>query len=292
MDWISKCLQSVSGFQVIVVDNNSDDGTKKFIKNNYPEVQLIEQAKNIGFGQANNIGISQALTNGAKHVFLLNQDAWVLEECLGNLVELQNKNPEFGILSPVHLNAKKDKMDALFSQHVSFQYNPYFFSDMVLKSEQKELYEFPFINAAAWLISKECIENVGGFDPIFFHYGEDINYCSRARYHGFKIGLGVNNFIVHDREERKHQIENFTRAHLNYKERNYKVRFANITGSVSDELKKKQADLKKDILKNIIFFRFKNARFHLDELLMIQRIIPEIKESRELNKLKGKHYLN
>lgn len=292
MSWIDKCLGSLRGYEVIVVDNHSNDNTKKVIKKRYPGVYLIEQSENKGFGKANNLGISRALSLGAEYVFLLNQDAWLLNNCLDNLIELQKRNPKYGIISPVHLNAEEDKMDAMFSKHVSFQYNPFFLSDLVLRKERKELYEFPFINAAGWLISRKCIEAIGGFDPIFFHYGEDINYCSRARYHGFKIGLSVNNYIVHDREDRKHQMENFTKAHLNYKERNYKIKFANITSSFSNELIRKQAELKKDILKNILFFRFKNAQFHFTELLMLKKIIPEINNSRELNRLKGKHYLN
>ncbi|MFD2517947.1 glycosyltransferase family 2 protein [Salinimicrobium flavum] len=290
--WLEECLQSVSKYQVIVVDNNSSDGTKDLIKKNFPQVNLIEQSENLGFGRANNIGLSRALSSGAKHLFLLNQDAWILEGCVDNLVDLQKKNPQYGVLSPVHLNAKKDKMDVMFSKHISFEYNPYFLSDLVLKKEQKDLYDFPFINAAAWLISRECIETVGGFDPIFFHYGEDINYCSRVRYHGFKIGLSVDNYIVHDRETRKHNLENFTKAYLDYKERNYKVRFASITTPISDELKRKLAELKKDILKNILFLRWKEAHFYFTELTMIRRIIPEIIKSRELNMRKGKHYIN
>jgi len=56
--------------------------------------------------------------------------------------------------------------------------------------------------AAFWLISAECLMKVGVFDPIFFHYGEDGDYLSRVRFHGFKIGVVMDSIAYHDRQER------------------------------------------------------------------------------------------
>jgi GT2 family glycosyltransferase len=89
-----------------VVDNNSADDTVNFIKANYPEVTLLEQNKNLGFGKANNIGISLAMKNEADYVFLLNQDAWVQPDTIEKLVSAHQREPQFGILSPMHLNGK------------------------------------------------------------------------------------------------------------------------------------------------------------------------------------------
>lgn len=85
MQWLQKCLDSCKGYQVIIVDNNSTDGTVSFIKENFPNIHLIPQTENLGFGQANNIGIKYALEQRAEYVFLLNQDAYLQEGCLGNL---------------------------------------------------------------------------------------------------------------------------------------------------------------------------------------------------------------
>ena len=53
----------------------------------------------------------------------------------------------------------------------------------------EKIYEVPFINAAIWLMSNKCLKTVGGFSPVFFHYGEDNNYCHRVIYHNLKIGI-------------------------------------------------------------------------------------------------------
>ena len=57
--------------------------------------------------------------------------------------------------------------------------------------------KLPFINAAAWVLSRALVEKIGGFDPIFFMYGEDQDYCHRALFHGFKTGLAPKAIAYH-----------------------------------------------------------------------------------------------
>ena len=106
MNWLSKCLNSCKDYPVVVIDNASTDETVTYIKKQFPKVHLIPQSKNLGFGQANNLGIRYALNNGADYVFLLNQDAYLQGECINQLIKIHQNNPEFGILSPIHLNGK------------------------------------------------------------------------------------------------------------------------------------------------------------------------------------------
>ena len=78
MKWLQNCLEAIkkSTYPVdtIVIDNGSTDSTVLFIKSNYPEVHLVESGKNLGFGQANNVGMRYALEQNADYVYLLNQD--------------------------------------------------------------------------------------------------------------------------------------------------------------------------------------------------------------------------
>ena len=166
--WIQKCLSSCKGYPVIVVDNSSTDQTVSYIKQNFPEVVILPQSKNLGFGQANNIGISYALKKGAEHFFLLNQDAYIVNDSLSKLVAFQKEHSDYGILSPIHLNSSCDKMDFQFSNYVSYNKNKSFYSDFVLQNEIKPVYDVPFVNAAAWLINKKCVNTVGVLILYFF----------------------------------------------------------------------------------------------------------------------------
>lgn len=77
--WINSCFSSIYNSTVplntIVVDNGSTDGTQNIIREQFPKVNIIQSKTNIGFGQANNLGIKKAYDSGADYIFLLNQDA-------------------------------------------------------------------------------------------------------------------------------------------------------------------------------------------------------------------------
>lgn len=200
--WLSECLRSTRGYSVIVVDNDSNDETVKFIKANYPEIILLEQTKNLGFGAANNIGISYALKNSADYVLLLNQDAYLETNTIKELIDIHKNNVDYGVLSPVHLNGKGNKLDIGFSEYISYANNNFLYFD-ALKGNLNDVYKVPFVNAACWLIPKSTLNIIGGFDPLYFHYGEDVNYCHRLNYHSLKIGVVPHVFVKHDRENRK-----------------------------------------------------------------------------------------
>lgn len=292
MKWLPKCLESTKQYSVIIVDNNSNDGTIEFIESFHPGIVLLKQNKNLGFGQANNIGISYSLNEGAEHVFLLNQDAYLEERSLEKLIEVSKKNSQFGILSPIHLNGKADKLDEKFSNYLNFRANPDFYSDFILKKPLLDIYDVPFVNAAGWLISRECLETVGGFDPIFFHYGEDDNYCQRLNYHGFNIGVVPVAILLHDREDRPApKVINDDRNYFQVMERQLKLKYADINKPWDPELDNLIRKRKNAWLKTTIKLDFKRGAFFRNEYLMLKRLRSEIMLSRETNKLLGLNYL-
>lgn len=204
--WYERCFaslrQSTLALQTIVVDNASGDGTVEYIKENFPEIHIIESKVNLGFGKANNIAMRYALDQGCDYVFLLNQDAWVGPDTLEKLVSIAERHPDYGILGPVQVNAERTKV---LEGVIRFLVNPDnvnldMFSDLVMGTVD-EVYPVAEINAAAWLLPRKTLETVGGFDPIFLHYGEDWNYLSRVLYHKMKVGLTPHIQVVHDCKE-------------------------------------------------------------------------------------------
>jgi len=198
---IGACIESVLAsahpVRVVVVDNASEDDTRAIVAR-FPDVVCLPQEKNRGFGGANNIGIRHALDDRADFVFLLNQDACLEKEAIGTLVRAAREHPAFGILSPVHRDAAGGALDALFEEFLRTWY-PETDNVSELLREPRVL-PVPFVNAAAWLVTRECVTHVGGFDPLFFMRGEDNDYCNRARFHGFQVGVATDAAIRHDRE--------------------------------------------------------------------------------------------
>lgn len=203
MKWLKDCIESVSHelnlHDIIVVDNGSKDGTIEFIQTEYPEIQLFINKENLGFGKANNIGIELGYRHGYQYFFLLNQDAYVEKNTIGQLVSTMSINDDIGILSPIHLTGDGKELDQGFMSGIK---SKNFVKDYQNQKWSKDLYQVKFVNAAAWMISRHCLEKIGIFHPLFFHYGEDKNYVKRVRYHKLKIMIDRKAFIKHDRENR------------------------------------------------------------------------------------------
>ena len=202
--WYDRCFTSLRNstipVQTIVVDNASNDGTVEYIKENYPEIILIESKENLGFGKGNNLAMKYAYEHGCDYVFLLNQDAWLdRDDTLEKLVSLSKKYPEYGIVSPMHLDAEKKSLNMaleLGNNKCSMR----MLSDLFC-GELKDLYQTNYINAAAWLLPRKTLNIVGGFDPIFKHYEEDDNYLNRVLYHRPKVGICPHASVVHDHHD-------------------------------------------------------------------------------------------
>ena len=218
MQWIKHTLSSIRNlnekYETIVVDNNSQDNTVQFIEKNFPEVLLVKENKNHGFGKANNIGIKKALVLGADYVFLLNQDAYLESNTIEELLKVFNTNEKIGVASPIHLNGNGSALDKLFSTYVApkLSNDPCLFMSDSYNLQLSKYYEVDFVNAAAWLLSRECIEKIGLFDPLFYHYGEDVNYCQRLKYFNYKLVIVPESRIYHDRGDRiikKDNSQNF-----------------------------------------------------------------------------------
>ena len=197
--WYDRCFdslrQSSMPIQTIVVDNASNDGTVEYIKEHYPEIILIESKENLGFGKANNMAMRYALDHDCDYVFLLNQDTWIEPNAIEELVRVHQNNPTFGILSPMHLRPDGKSL-YIQIEDGSTDHGNKLLADCYF-SQLEDVYPFSYVNAAAWLLPRKTLEVVGGFDPIFSHYGEDDDYLNRLRYHGLKLGLCPMVRIVH-----------------------------------------------------------------------------------------------
>lgn len=209
INWIEKCFEklksNVTGISIIVVDNASTDGTPEFIHSKYPEIYLFQLPVNLGFGKANNIGLNRALDINADYVFLLNQDAWIEPDAIEKLIKIHQKHSEYGLLSPVHLDGNGNNFDSKFYQYC---FSPV--KKLILDAVENnldEIYPAEFVNAACWLIPRETIEIIGGFDPLFPHYGEDEDYCNRIKNKGRLIGICPKLKVFHDRENRNNTLK-------------------------------------------------------------------------------------
>jgi GT2 family glycosyltransferase len=194
-------MRSDYSVEVVVVDNHSLDSTVSMIEQLYPSVTVIKQLTNVGFGQANNVGIKVALQLNADFVFLLNQDAWVDSGTIEKLMSACESDNRYGIVSPMHYMGSGIELDTGFKSCISKDYTESEIEDFEI-NPTAQILDSQFINAAAWLISYECLQKVGGFGSIYFQYGEDRDYINRLNFAGLKLGFITNCKVFHDRENR------------------------------------------------------------------------------------------
>ena len=262
INWIEKCIDSLINSSIktniIIIDNGSNDGTQDVIKKHH-QIQFIQASKNLGFGEANNIGIKSSIKQGADYVFLLNQDAWIEKDTIKILLSVITKNENIGIASPIHLNGSGNALDKLFSTYLApkLSNEPCLFMSDSYTHQLAKHYEVDFINAAAWLLSRECIDKVGLFDSLFYHYGEDVNYCQRLNYFNFKLAIIPDSKIYHDRADRIIQKD----KSMEFKKRSLLIELCDINKS-ENYIKARILYLKKIYRRKIVVDLFK-GRLHL-----------------------------
>lgn len=208
---IHKATQNLS-IEIIVVDNASDDGSLEMIKEKFPDVILIANEKNFGFGKANNIGLEKAR---GKYILLINPDTLVSEDTFTKLIKFFNSHPEAGMVGCKILNpdgtlqlacrrsfpgpwtsfTKVTGLSNLFPKSKLFaRYN-------LTYLDENQTYEVDAISGSFMMFRKEVYEKVGGFDEQFFMYGEDLDLCYRVQKAGYKIYYVHTTQIIHYKGE-------------------------------------------------------------------------------------------
>ncbi len=217
---LRQCLESVANSlqqaaisnklkaEVIVVDNNSSDGSREMVKREFSEVVLVENKENQGYAKGNNTGLKYA---HGDYILFLNSDTEVFSGALEEAVEFMDKNPKVGALSPKTLLAS-GKMDPdchrgfptpwasltyffglekLFPKSKIFgQYHKLYF-DLEMKHE---------IDAGAgafMIIPWEIIDRVGIWDENYFFYGEDLDLFYRIKKAGYKVMFYAKPLLKH-----------------------------------------------------------------------------------------------
>ncbi len=290
--WIRRTLDSLSDgeqelpIRVIAVDNGSTDDTLSIIKKEYPDVVVIENGKNLGFGKANNIGIECAYKLGASHFLLLNQDASMAPGSVKKLIEVQ-LNGGLPLVSPVHWNGSGDRLDSSFCLFVSENPGINDLLSDLLKGTVKDRYKVRFVNAACWLLPKETIEKVGGFDPIYFHYGEDDDFCERLSYHGGSPYIVPDAKMFHDRVGKGNSEMWNKQKLLVALLQMYGVRPVNRMGRIKTHLR---------LLKNAAMLsltgKFKDASAIIAAERRFLKKVPMLKSHAEANRRPGPNWLS
>jgi GT2 family glycosyltransferase/lipopolysaccharide/colanic/teichoic acid biosynthesis glycosyltransferase len=208
---LQKAMKKIRS-EIIVVDNDSDDGSVEMVRRRFPTVLLIPNKSNLGFAKANNLALRRAR---GKFLLLINPDTVVQEDTLRAMLEFFDAHPKAGLAGCKILNpdgsfqlacrrsfptpwvafTKIVGLSALFPKSRLFgRYN-------LTYRNPDETYEVDAVSGSFMMLRREVYEQVGGLDEEFFMYGEDLDWCYRIQQAGWHIFYVPSTTIIHYKGE-------------------------------------------------------------------------------------------
>jgi len=205
--YLNDCLQSLvnldypsEDYKIFFIDNASTDESLAFVKNKFPQLEIIESQENSGFAAGNNFGLARAMAENFSYTFLINQDTITEADCLKKLVEFADKSEKIAAVQPrIMLYPQKDKVNSLGNSihYLGFGFSSGGYQEFSGNLEAKEI---AYASGAAVLIRKEVLEKIGLFEPDFFMYHEDLDLGWRMRLAGYQIFVLPSAVVYHKYE--------------------------------------------------------------------------------------------
>jgi hypothetical protein len=220
---LRECLQSIEResdglcLEVLIVDNNSRDGSIEMIEEEFPSVRLIKSEVNLGFGAANNRAFEVAR---GRYIVLLNSDAFLREDALRNAVQHMDQEPRVG-LGGGRLVGRDFSLQPSARMFPSIFTDVFVFTGFAAKYPKSRLFghfdrtwadpmvpaEVDWVPGAFSIIRAEVLEQVGFFDPDFFLYSEEVDLCRRIKAAGYQVWYWPDIVVIHVGGESSRQIK-------------------------------------------------------------------------------------
>jgi len=212
-DLLKECLKSLYKytanitFEVIVVDNNSSDGSAHMVREIFPSVNLIENNFNAGFSKANNQAIR--ISRG-RYIALLNPDTLLVEDVFSPLIKYADQHEELGAIGPKILDRDGKSVQYVCARRLPNLYYdlidnlrldkiaPKIFSGIYMSNWDHQSPRFiEALSGACMIIRRKIIFDIGLLDENLFMYADDIDLCKRILDSGWKIYYVPKISIIH-----------------------------------------------------------------------------------------------
>lgn len=246
-DLLKSCLESIYrftkevNFEIIVIDNNSQDGTSEMIQSEFPEIILIKNSENRGVAPARNQGM--AVTNG-KYVLILDADVELIENTILTLFQYMESNPDCGVVGSKLVSTDRELQFSCkrFPNLLSFIFRRLEHFDVIKNSktlryhtmrdwDHKEIKEVDYLIGACQFIRSDVIKKIGMYDDKIFYGPEDIDFCLRTWNAGWKVMYYPLTQIVHHEQRitKKNTFSSISLKHFVgilyiYRKYNFKIK--------------------------------------------------------------------
>ncbi|BAY34808.1 glycosyl transferase [Nostoc carneum NIES-2107] len=200
-----ECIRTVqtleySNYEVIVVDNGSQDDSVKTFRQEFPEVTIIETHANLGYAEGNNRGIAYAMSKGCDYILILNNDAIVAPCLIKSFLRVSKERPQAGVFgAKIYYKNEPNKIwfaggvwipETASTDHIGINQ----IEDNFTWSEIREI---DYACGCALLVKTEVIHKIGFLEPKFFLTWEETDFCYRAKRAGFECLLVPSAHVWH-----------------------------------------------------------------------------------------------
>ena len=182
----SLARQTYSNIRIVVADNGSTDDTLAVLRAQFPDAHIIENKKNLGYAQGNNVGIQYALAQNADYIFVLNNDTVLADDCVARLEAALQKNPNAAAAprcyfydAPTTIYFAGGRMSGWQTAHRGFNQPDRAEFDVACETE--------WLTGCALMAARDVWQRVGFFEPRFFLLFEDTDWSLRARRAGVAL---------------------------------------------------------------------------------------------------------
>jgi len=189
-----ECVQSLQrvdypNYQLIIVDNGSENDSIAQIKLRYRDSLVLETGENLGFSGGVNVGINHALESGADLILLINNDTLVEKDFMSRLVAAMDADERIGIIgSKIYYFNDKQKIWAAGGGITRLLKRTYHRGqDKLDRGQFDRQREVDFLSGCCLLIRRQVFEKIGLFDPVYFMYYEDVDFCLRSKRAAFSV---------------------------------------------------------------------------------------------------------
>jgi GT2 family glycosyltransferase len=197
-DTLLPCLASIyqstyPKFEVVVVDNDSRDGSLELAKTQFSRAHFIKNSTNTGFASGNNLGIRFALEKFADYILVLNNDAYLKNDTLSKLVALAQDHPVPAVINPLILG-RDDKAVWFAGGEIEWLQMK---NTHLIEVASNKPYSTEYCTGCAMFINKAVFKKIGLFDERYFLYYEDSDFSVRAKKAGFDLLICPTATVTH-----------------------------------------------------------------------------------------------
>lgn len=240
--FVMNCIKSITeadfkigerklNYEVIVVDNNSDDKIGDFLAWQYPKVVFIQNDANVGMGAGNNVGIRRAT---GKYIVVMNPDTISYPDTFRGLFEYMEENKKVGVCGPKQLNPDKTVQNSCYrwpslmipiyrrTPLGKFRFAQKYLDRYLMKDfDHKSIREVDWLLGSFLFLRSEALDKVGIFDERYFMYFEDTDFCKRFHEHDYLVIYNPELKIIHNHTRHSAKVKWFaffsntsTRQHI------------------------------------------------------------------------------